>query len=50
MVEVVFEMALQRGMVAPRLPMARVLRYTGVLAFSLLLLMYTALRVLNLMH
>jgi hypothetical protein len=50
MVEVVYEMALRRGMIAPRLPLARVLPYTGGLAISLVLLMYIMLRITNLMH
>jgi hypothetical protein len=49
-VEAVYEMALQRGMIGPRLPMTRVLRYAGGLAVSLVLLMYVMLRVMNLMH
>jgi hypothetical protein len=50
MVEVVYEMALQRGMVGPRLRLARVLPYAGGFAVSLVLVMYIMLRVLNLMH
>ncbi|MGP8226870.1 MAG: O-antigen ligase family protein [Terracidiphilus sp.] len=50
MVEVVYEMALQRGMIAPRLPFARVTPYAAGLAISLVLLMYIILRVTNLMH
>ena len=50
MVEVVYEMALQRGMVAPRLRLARVLPYAGILAFALVLLLYIMLRILNLMR
>ena len=48
--EVVFEMALRQGMVSPRLPNALVLRYSGVLAISLLVLMYIMLRITNLTH
>jgi hypothetical protein len=48
--EVIYEMALCRGMIAPRLPFARVLKYAGVLAISLLLLMYILLRTVNLVH
>jgi O-antigen ligase len=48
--EVVFEMALQKGMVAPRMRLARLLPYTGGLAISLVLLMYVMLRVTNLLH
>jgi hypothetical protein len=50
MVEVVYEMALQRGMIGPRLRLARVLPYTGILAISLLLAMYILLRTMNLMR
>jgi O-antigen ligase len=48
MVEVVFHMALQRGMVPPRLRLGRVLPYAGVLAVSLILVMYISLRFMNL--
>ena len=37
-------------MIAPRLPLARVLLYAGGLAISLVLLMYIMVRILNLMH
>jgi hypothetical protein len=50
MVEVVYEMALRREMIAPRLSLARVLPYAGGLAISLVLLMYIMLRLTNLMH
>jgi hypothetical protein len=50
MVEVVYEMALQRGMIAPRLRLVRMLPYAGGFAISLVLVMYIALRVLNLVH
>jgi len=50
MVEVVFEMALEQGMIAPRLQMARALRYSGILAVALILMMYVMLRIMNLMH
>jgi len=50
MVEVVFEMGLQRGMIAPRLPLPKVLLNSGVLAVSLLVVMYISIRILNLMH
>ncbi|MGD0735513.1 MAG: O-antigen ligase family protein [Terracidiphilus sp.] len=48
--EVVFEMALQRGMIAPRMRFARVALYAGGLAISLMVMMYLMLRILNLMH
>jgi hypothetical protein len=50
MVEVVYEMALRREMIAPRLRLARALPYAGILAFALVLVLYIMLRVLNLMH
>ena len=50
MTEVIFEMALQRGMISSRLPFARVLRYSGALAILLLLVMYIMLRIVNLTH
>lgn len=49
-VEVVFEMALRSGMVAPRIKFGRVLVYSGVLAVSCILTMYIALRVVNVVH
>jgi O-antigen ligase len=48
MAEVVFQMALQRGMIAPRLRLARALPYAGILAISLIVVMYVSLRVMNL--
>lgn len=48
--EVVFEMALQRGMIAPRMPLTRVLRYAGGLTIGLLMLVYIVLRVGNVMR
>jgi O-antigen ligase len=50
MTEVVFEMALSRGMIAPRWPLKRLLPYAGVLAVGLVLLMYVSLLILNRMH
>jgi len=50
MAEVVFEMALQRQMTAPRMRLARVLPYSGLLAAGLILVMYVMLRTVNLMH
>lgn len=49
-VEVVFEMALQRGMIAPRMLFARVLRYAGGFAIILVMVVYIMLRVGNLMR
>ncbi|MGH9616704.1 MAG: O-antigen ligase family protein [Acidobacteriaceae bacterium] len=48
MAEVVFEMALQRGMIAPRMRLTRVLPYAGVLAILLIVVMYVSLRFMNL--
>lgn len=48
--EAVYQMALQRGMIVPRLKFARVVPYSALLAFSLLVLMYIMIRILNLMH
>ncbi|MDR3734775.1 MAG: O-antigen ligase family protein, partial [Acidobacteriaceae bacterium] len=48
--EAVYEMAVRRGMIAPRLKLVRVILYSGVLAFALLLIVYVMIRVLNLMH
>lgn len=46
-VEVFFEMALRRGMITSRMPMGRLLRYTGGFTVALLVLTYVALRVGN---
>jgi hypothetical protein len=48
--EVVFEMALRRGMVSPRLPLARVLRYAAGFTVFLLVLTYVVLRIGNVMR
>ena len=50
MVEVVFQMAFDRGIIAPRLPLARGLLYAGGMVMSLLLAMYVLLRFVNLAH
>lgn len=50
MVEVVYEMALQSGMIAPRLRLPRVFFYAGGLAISLVLIIYVMLRIANSMH
>jgi O-antigen ligase len=50
MVEVVYEIASRRGMIAPRLGLRRTLLYAGGLAIALILLMYAMLRTVNLMH
>lgn len=46
--EVVFNMAQQRGMIQTRPPMARMLRYSGVMTVGLIVLMYALLRIVNL--
>jgi len=50
MVEVVFEMGLQRGMIASRLPLPKVFLNSGGLAILMVIVMYVMLRILNLMH
>jgi hypothetical protein len=50
MAEAVYEMALQRGMIAPRLRLASLLPYSGGLTAFLVLAMYILVRILNLMH
>lgn len=50
MTEAIFEMALQRGMVPQRLAVARVVRYSGVMAILLVVLMWIVLRIVNLTH
>jgi len=50
MTEVVYGMALRRGMIAPRLRLSRVLVYAAGLTVSLVIMMYIMLRTLNLMH
>jgi hypothetical protein len=50
MVEVVFQMALQQGMIAPRMRISRALRYSAILSVSLVLLMYVMLRTVNVLH
>lgn len=48
--EVVFEMGLRRGMIAPRLAPNRVLKYAGVMTISLVVVMYIMIRILNFLH
>jgi len=50
MAEVVFEMGLRRGMVAPRLAAKRVLMYAAVLTISLVLMMWIMIRILNVLR
>jgi O-antigen ligase len=50
MTEVLFQMAWQQGMISPRIPFGRVLRYSGVMMVGLVLVMYVTLRILNLTH
>lgn len=49
-IEAVFQMALQNGMVAPRLKLPRLLVGSGVFAVSCVLAMYIMLRALNIFH
>jgi hypothetical protein len=48
--EAVYQMALKRGIVSPRMPYFRVIAYSGPLAVALVLGIYLSLRVTNLMH
>ena len=48
--EVAFQMALQRGMVSPRLPFGRILRYSGLMTIGFILVMWITLRIVNLTH
>jgi hypothetical protein len=50
MTEVVFEMAARQNMIAPRMRLGKVLRYTTALSIGLIVLMYVLLRTVNLMH
>jgi hypothetical protein len=50
MVEVVYQMALRRGMIAPRLRLARLLPYASGLAILLVIGLYITLRIMNGMH
>jgi O-Antigen ligase len=50
MAEAVYQMALRRGMIAPRLPFARVLPYSAGLAVCLIVAMYILIRILNFVH
>lgn len=50
MAEAIYEMALQRGMIAPRLRLPPVMRYSAGLACAMILVMYVMVRVLNLTH
>ena len=50
MAEVVFQMALDRGMIAPRLPFGKAALYSGILSLLLVPGMYVVVRVLNLAH
>jgi hypothetical protein len=50
LVEVVYQMALRRGMIAPRMRLARLLRYASGLAILLVIGLYITIRILNRMH
>jgi hypothetical protein len=49
-VEVVFEMALERAMIAPRMRFARVLRYAVGMTIALVMMVYVVLRFGNLLR
>jgi hypothetical protein len=46
-VEVIYEMTLERGMVSPRSGFAGVLRNSSIMAVSLIVVMYIIIRTLN---
>ncbi|HZQ43890.1 MAG TPA: O-antigen ligase family protein [Acidobacteriaceae bacterium] len=48
--EAIYEMAYDRGMVPERLRFGRVLKYSGVMAVGIVLMMYILLRIVNLTH
>ena len=50
MTEAIYEMALRHGMVPQRLGLLRVLRYSGIMAVGLVILMWIVLRIVNLTH
>lgn len=50
MTEVIFDMALQRGMIAPRMPLDRTLRFAFVFTILLVPFLYIGVRLLNLMR
>lgn len=50
MAEVVYQMALDRGMVGPRMRLSRMLGYSAILAAGLLVVMYIVVRALNLLR
>ena len=49
-VEVLYEMALRRGMVGPRMRLKRALPYSALLSVVLIVVMYIVVRLLNLVH
>jgi hypothetical protein len=49
-VEALYEMALRRGMVGPRMRLGRSLPYSALLATILIVVMYVVVRFLNLVH
>ena len=48
--ETLFDMARERGMVLSRLPLGRVLKYSGLMTVGMIVLMYILLRIVNLTH
>jgi hypothetical protein len=49
-VEVVYQMALRRGMIVPRMRLGRLLRYASGLAILLVIGLYITIRIMNRMH
>jgi hypothetical protein len=50
MVEVVYQMALRRGMIAPRMRLGRLLPYASGFAILLVIGLYITIRILNQMR
>lgn len=50
MTEALYQMALQREMVPQRMGLPKVLRYSGIMAVGLVILMWIVLRIVNLTH
>jgi hypothetical protein len=50
MVQVIYRMALDQGLVPERLPLPRVLRFSAIGVIALITVVYIMLRLQNLMH
>ena len=50
MTEALYQMALRREMVPQRMGLPKVLRYSGIMAVGLVILMWIVLRIVNLTH